>query len=62
VQHHVGVAVAVQPTRVVDAHAAQDQGPALDQPVSVMSNADTHFGDASQMVNPANVVDFNQRP
>ena len=42
VQHDVGVGVADQPARVLDPDAAQDQGPALDQPVRVVTDPHPH--------------------
>ena len=42
VQHHVGVAVADQAARMVDAHAAEDERPARAEPVRVVADADAH--------------------
>ena len=46
VQHHVGVGMADQAARMLDADAAQDQRPAFGQPVRVVPDADPECHDA----------------
>ena len=44
VQHHVGVAVADQAARMLDAHAAEDQRPVRAKPMRVVTDADAEHG------------------
>ncbi len=59
VQHDVGVAVAKQAARMIDAHAPQDQGAALSEPMRVVSAADAHGVLQASMEYPSPTAKFS---